>query len=474
MSSSPPIQVDTVSKCFEIYSQPIDRLKQFFFSALCKLRLAKGKKFYQEFWAIRNVTFSIQKGETVAIIGRNGSGKSTLLQLICGTLNPTSGSIETNGRIAALLELGSGFNPEFSGKENVFLNAAVLGLTDSEIADRYDSIIEFADIGDHIAQPVKTYSSGMVVRLAFAVAAHVDADILVVDEALSVGDVFFQQKCMRYLSAFQQKGGTVLFVSHDTSAVLGLCEKAILLSREAGKEVRYGSAEGMCRIYLEELYSKKAQEELASTSNTDFSAPSLALVDSNSNGQVRHISRQPNERNLFKVSTFSSEGDSFGEGGVTIQRVFFADSNLNSIYDLVGGELVTLRIEALAKKDISRVAVGFMLKDRLGQYVYAEGTESAFIDHAVTLKSGDLIQVNFNFAMPILIQGDYSINVAVAEGSGHQHYQHHWIHDALTMQSLTSRLVHGISGLQSFSIDVTIKSNDSNLINKSRTQYDHN
>ncbi|OYY58750.1 MAG: ABC transporter ATP-binding protein, partial [Polynucleobacter sp. 35-46-207] len=206
------IKVQGLGKRYEIYDQPGDRLRQFLFPRLRNLFRLSHKQYFREFWALTDISFEVKRGETVGIIGRNGSGKSTLLQIICGTLTPTTGSVQTNGRIAALLELGSGFNPEFTGRENVYLNASVLGLTKEETDARFDDIVAFADIGDFIDQPTKTYSSGMMVRLAFAVIAHVDADILVIDEALAVGDVFFTQKCMRFLRNFMKKG-TILFVS---------------------------------------------------------------------------------------------------------------------------------------------------------------------------------------------------------------------------------------------------------------------
>ena len=202
------IRVQGLSKYYQIYDAPKDRLKQMLVPRLQRIIDKQPKQYFREFKALNDVSFEIKKGETVGIIGRNGSGKSTLLQIICGTLFPTSGSVQTNGRIAALLELGSGFNPEFTGRENVYMNAAVLGLSKEEVDTRFDDIVTFADIGDFIEQPVKTYSSGMMVRLAFSVIAHVDAGILVIDEALAVGDVFFQQKCMRYLRKFKKKGGT--------------------------------------------------------------------------------------------------------------------------------------------------------------------------------------------------------------------------------------------------------------------------
>ena len=227
MSDDIAIKVSNLSKCYQIYDKPHDRLKQSIYPRLQRLVGKQPVQYCREFWALKDVSFEIKKGETVGIIGRNGSGKSTLLQMICGTLNPTSGSIETHGRIAALLELGSGFNPEFTGRENVYMNAAILGLSREEIDAKYDEIVAFADIGNFVDQAVKTYSSGMMVRLAFAVIAHVDADILVIDEALAVGDAFFTQKCMRFIQQFKGDGGTLLFVSHDSAAVMNICSRAV-------------------------------------------------------------------------------------------------------------------------------------------------------------------------------------------------------------------------------------------------------
>ena len=230
MSTDIAIRVQNLSKCYQIYDNPGDRLKQFIVPKIKRLLGKKHTSYFREFWALNDVSFEVKRGETVGIIGRNGSGKSTLLQIICGTLTPTAGTVQTHGRIAALLELGSGFNPEFTGRENVYLNAAVLGLSKEEIDDRFEKIAAFADIGQFMEQAVKMYSSGMMIRLAFAVIAHVDADILVIDEALAVGDAFFTQKCMRYLRSFM-KSGTVLFVSHDTASIRSLCNKAVWLER---------------------------------------------------------------------------------------------------------------------------------------------------------------------------------------------------------------------------------------------------
>lgn len=221
------IRVSSLSKCYQIYDQPHDRLKQSIYPRLQQLIGKQPRQYFREFWALRDVSFEIKKGETVGIIGRNGSGKSTLLQMICGTLTPTNGSIQTDGRIAALLELGSGFNPEFTGRENVYMNAAVLGLSREETDARFDDIAAFADIGEFIEQPVKTYSSGMMVRLAFSVAIHVEPDILIVDEALAVGDIVFQMKCLDQMEKIRSRGTTILFVSHSLEQVKRFCASAV-------------------------------------------------------------------------------------------------------------------------------------------------------------------------------------------------------------------------------------------------------
>lgn len=242
------IRVSNLSKCYQIYDQPRDRLKQFVLPRLQGIVGQPPKKYFREFWALKDVSFEVKKGETVGIIGRNGSGKSTLLQMIAGTLNPTCGSITTNGRIAALLELGAGFNPEFSGRENVYLNAALFGLSPKEINDRYIKILHFADIGDFIDQPIKTYSSGMVVRLAFAVSVFIEPDILVVDEALAVGDAAFQLKCFDRLKQLTDSGTTLLFVSHDISMVKNYCEDVIYLQK--GEIRAVGTAAEMAELYF--------------------------------------------------------------------------------------------------------------------------------------------------------------------------------------------------------------------------------
>jgi len=239
------VRVEALGKCFHMYRRPLDRLLQGFVGA--------DRPLYREFWALRDIDFSVARGETLGIVGRNGSGKSTLLQIICGTLRPTVGSVTVQGRIAALLELGAGFNPEFSGRDNVMLNGSVLGLARSEIEARFDDIAAFADIGDFMEQPVKSYSSGMYIRLAFAVATSVEPDVLIVDEALSVGDEAFQRKCFARIQRIRDAGGTVLFVSHSAGTVTQMCTRALLLDR--GEALLLGSARQVVSRYHKLLYA---------------------------------------------------------------------------------------------------------------------------------------------------------------------------------------------------------------------------
>jgi ABC-type polysaccharide/polyol phosphate transport system ATPase subunit len=251
MSSDIAIKVGDLSKCYQIYDRPKDRLKQ--------MLLGSKRQYYREFWALKDVSFEIKKGETVGIVGRNGSGKSTLLQIICGTLNATSGTIQTNGRIAALLELGSGFNPEFSGRENIYLNGAIHGLSRQNIENKIDGILGFADIGDFIDQPVKTYSSGMYARLAFSASMFVDPAILIVDEILAVGDAPFQAKCMRAFHKLRDDGCAIIIVSHDSYMIKNFCQTALYLKR--GSPNLFGQS-----AYIVDQYNVEIEKAVAGNS----------------------------------------------------------------------------------------------------------------------------------------------------------------------------------------------------------------
>ena len=317
MSSDFAIRIENAGKCYQIYRRPEDRLKQ-------ALSLGRGR-FYTEYWAFRGVTFEVRRGESIAIIGRNGAGKSSLLQAVAGTSWTTEGSVSTRGRVVALLELGTGFNPEFTGRENVYLSGSILGLTDKQIDARVEAIEHFADIGDFMDQPVKLYSSGMYARLAFGVATHVDADILIVDEILAVGDAAFTQKCMRFIHTFRERG-TLLFVFHDAGAVNRLCDRAVWL--DGGRTRMIGPAKDVSHAYLAALYG----QELGSS----FQIGGARAAD----GEGRPISdpRQADLRNDVAVFDFNPEGPWFGQRGATLRRARLLSTSGQELSAFAGGE----------------------------------------------------------------------------------------------------------------------------------------
>lgn len=454
MSDDIAIKVDGLSKCYQIYDQPRDRLKQFVMPRLQGLAGQTPKQYFREFWALKDVSFEVKKGETVGIIGRNGSGKSTLLQMICGTLNPTSGGIQTNGRIAALLELGSGFNPEFTGRENVYLNANVLGLNRSEIDQHFDEILAFAEIGEFVDQPVKTYSSGMMVRLAFAVIAHVDADILVVDEALAVGDAFFTQKCMRFIRHFQSNGGTLLFVSHDTGAVVNLCSKAILLKQ--GQVIEEGLPKEVSERYLTTLYeaNQAVDGRLGSKFKVSHSQEQTPAEDRDMREALFNASILRNDIEIFR---FNPDLAGFGTGEAKIQSVRLLDQDGASLSWIVGGENVILEVRCLAYKDIVRPIIGFQVKDRLGQTIFADNTYLVYQHNPQPVNQGGELVARFEFRWPILPTGDYSIAVAIADGSQDSHVQHHWLHEALIVRVHASSTCFGLVGIPMKNMTLTAR-----------------
>ncbi|MDB5799499.1 MAG: putative transporter, ATP-binding component [Rhodocyclales bacterium] len=322
MSSNIAIQVDALSKCYQIYDKPQDRLFQM---------LGRNRKQYREFWALRNISLDIRRGETVGIIGQNGSGKSTLLQMICGTVTPSGGTVQTHGRIAALLELGSGFNFEFTGRENVYLNGALLGLRAEEIDARFDEIADFAGIGDFMEQPVKTYSSGMTVRLAFAVSVCVEPEILVVDEALAVGDASFQFKCLNRLAALTEQGTTLLFVSHDLNMVRRFCNRVVYL--RLGEVRAVGAPDEIAELYMLDLRDDQRR---------------WATGD-----------EMPVKKKTF---VGGAEGFAFGtEEGRVLSACFTDSQDLYSSF--VYGETIEIRVECLLNSNIQNPNISFTIQE---------------------------------------------------------------------------------------------------------------
>ena len=434
------IRVSGLSKCYRIYEQPQDRLKQAIYPRLREALGLRYRCYHKEFWALKDVSFEVRKGESVGIIGRNGSGKSTLLQIVCGTLNPTSGTIETNGRVAALLELGSGFHPEFTGRENVYMNGAILGLSRAEIDARYDDIVGFADIGQFTEQPLRTYSSGMVMRLAFAVMAHVDADILVIDEALAVGDAFFVQKCMRFLRAFLERG-TLIFVSHDTGAVVNLTRRAVWL--EAGRVAGIGAPKEITAEYLQKVYEDQqgpsAEVDALVEPRTDVELPQLDM-------RQALLNKTP-YRNDIQLFAFSADAPSFGRGGISVVNVSLRDADGASLSWVVGAERVRLQIDCHTNRPVFSPIVGFAVKDRLGQVLFADNTFLSYVHQPLDLEQGDRFNAQFDFMMPVMPLGDYSISVAVAEGTQAEHVQHQWFHEAMTFKVHSTSVGSGLIGI---------------------------
>ncbi len=400
----------------------------------------------QTFTALNDVSFSVARGETVGIIGRNGSGKSTLLQIVCGTLAPTTGSISVEGKVAALLELGSGFDVEFTGRENVYLNAQLYGLSRQQIDERYERIVEFAEIGEFIDQPVKTYSSGMFVRLAFAVIAHVDADILVIDEALAVGDAFFNQKCFRFLHEFR-KQGTILFVSHDTSSIRKLCSKAVWLDH--GKVVAVGDPDEVCSAYLDAYYGNSSGSQAGGEQTFALGPRRGSQYD-----MRRELINGSSLRNDMQVLPFDPHSQSFGSGDARIVDVVFLDSARRRLDWIVGGEAVTLQVSTICGEALTSPIVGFYLKNDRGQDLFGANTFKTFAERPVAVDENDLLRAEFSFFMPVLPVGDYTINVAIAEGTQYNHVQLHWIHDAVPIKVHASRVKHELVGVVMSKIEV--------------------
>jgi lipopolysaccharide transport system ATP-binding protein len=436
------IRVDNLGKRYEIYEKPRDRLKQFVLPRLNRFIGRPPAQHFREFWALRDISLEIKKGETVGIIGRNGSGKSTLLQIICGTLTPTFGGIQTQGRIAALLELGSGFNPEFTGRENVYMSAAILGLSREEVDARFDAIAAFADIGEFIEQPVKTYSSGMYVRLAFAVIAHVDADILVVDEALSVGDAVFTQKCMRFIRAFQERG-TLLFVSHDMSSVQNLCEKAIWLGH--GKIIEIGKSKKVAEAYLQytlqELYGSDTGLTSINSDAASASAKEMPVDETTQSTPVTDYGAIATVHDNFA----NASGWKSGSAEVLSARLDRLEAGAAGVF--LGGEKVRMVITAKAHEPLSAPILGFIVKDRLGQDLFGENTLPFTANVPTSVPAGEEFVAEFTFTLPMLPNGQYAVMASVANGDIHNHVQHHYLHDALIINVSSSKVRWGLVGI---------------------------
>lgn len=425
------IQVDDLSKCYQIYDKPGDRLKQFVFPRLKRISNRGGSTYFREFWALRNVSLTVKQGETIGIVGRNGSGKSTLLQIICGTLTPTHGEIRTNGRIAALLELGSGFNPEFTGRENVYLNAAVLGLTTEETDARFDEIAAFADIDDFIDQPIKTYSSGMVVRLAFAVAINADPQILVVDEALSVGDELFQRKCFARIEQIRARGATILFVSHSGATVVELCDRAVLL--DSGEQLAIGSPKHIVACYQKLLYAPADKRDELRTSikatngaTADASPktnPAAPASDTESHGNSSDESFDPA---LHPISTIAFESH-----GALIDCPAIYTLEGKRVNNVIRGRTYLYRYHVTFDQSASNVRFGMMIKTTSGIELGGSVSAASLRTSLPYVDKGSEYQVQFKFDSR-LAPGVYFLNAGITgEVNGAETYLHRLVDVAM-------------------------------------------
>ncbi|GAB3394576.1 ABC transporter ATP-binding protein [Azotobacter armeniacus] len=427
MCSDVAIKVESLSKCFHIYDKPRDRLLQ--------MLSGGSRKFFREFWALRDVSFSIQKGETVGIVGRNGSGKSTLLQIICGTLTPTSGQVQTRGRIAALLELGSGFNPEFSGRENVYMNAAVLGLSKEETDARFAEIEAFAEIGDFIDQPVKTYSSGMMVRLAFAVAINVDPQILIVDEALSVGDELFQRKCFARIETIKASGATILFVSHAGSTVIELCNRAILMDN--GDKLAEGLPKSIIGKYQKLLYAPadKVEAIRAAVSGDNHKESLSAESPASTLETVAQKQVTPGVDEYFDPNLRSQSVLSYESHGLLIKESQILNLAGEPVNCLKRGKTYRYTYQVSFSVGATGVRFGMMIKTLAGVELGGAVSAANLQDAIPHVEKGTVIQVEFTFQCN-LNPGTYFLNAGVLGATGESETYLHRLLDACLFRVL--------------------------------------
>jgi lipopolysaccharide transport system ATP-binding protein len=451
MSSDISIQVQNLGKRYEIYSSPRDRLKQFILPPARRLIGRNSATYYQEHWALKDISFDVKKGEAFGIVGRNGSGKSTLLQLITGTLAPTVGSVKTQGRIAALLELGSGFNPEFTGRENVYLNGMLLGMTREQVNERFDAIAAFADIGEYLEQPVKTYSSGMLVRLAFAVQVQIDPDILIVDEALAVGDALFQKRCFSRIEKLISDGVTLLFVSHDQESVRTLTHRAVLL--KAGQEVLVGSSSEVLLCYRKLLHD----EESAYFSRL---TPKLAKTSESSKQKSSTRDGETESSNTSAPLPGRTSELSFGDGGVEITdvRTFNAGGEPTAVF--YPGDPIRIRVSCRSLIETDHINVSVRIRNREGIKIYSWGTLNQDIQVLNGLYDGEVFwkrELRENEKFDVWLECDcalgpnfYEIQAAISyEGKPDYTEQRvlHWKDEAAFFQTLMRQNEYTFGGL---------------------------
>ena len=402
MCSDVAIAVRNLSKCYQVYEQPADRLRQFVLPRLSRLRGRPARRYFREFHALSDVSFTVRRGETVGIIGHNGAGKSTLLQLICGTLAPTGGELSVNGRIAALLELGAGFNPEFSGRDNVYLNGSILGMSKADIDARFDDIARFADIGNFMEQPVKSYSSGMFVRLAFAVQACIEPDILIVDEALAVGDIGFQYKCFKRMEALRAKGTTILMVTHSTGSILEYADRCLVMD---GGRLVADTTDVLAAVMAYEkgmILAQQAETEAdAPPPLADTAVPTQGTLQAR---QAREANRALNEKRFGSARAIIAGLALFRADGTSLEQQPLVKA----------GETLTLRFELQACEDITDVVLGISLTRAQGGDIWGDNNIAA--GHPLTLQPGTQ-HISYRVTLPIN-SGDYLLHCGLASLAG--------------------------------------------------------
>ncbi|MBI4471651.1 MAG: ABC transporter ATP-binding protein [Acidobacteria bacterium] len=418
----PIIEAHGISKCFRIYRHPSDHLKE-----LLSLR---RRRYHEPFWAVKGVDLRVERGACLGIIGENGSGKSTLLRMLAGVIRPTEGSFAANGRVSALLELGAGFNPEFTGRDNIFLNASILGFTDAQTRERIPSIEKFAEIGEFVDRPVKTYSSGMFVRLAFAVAIHMDPDVLLVDEALAVGDIFFQQRCIRRIHQLKQQGVTIVFVSHDLAAVRSLADRTIWMDH--GRVHLEGKSDEVVSKYLAAMVTrgnKDIMEEealgkpLAAAQDLDISEEARAKIP-------RFITHLPNVDHRY------------GNGKARVQGIGVFGSGGDPVAAVAQGDRVCVRISVEFLQDVEYPNIGFILRNRLGEDVTGTNlmSEGMKLEPA---RAGDCLSADFIMDMPFLYGGFYYFSPAIADGTLDQYEMCDWVDNAFAIEVIQRTTTYG-------------------------------
>ena len=421
------IRVDDVSKLYKLYDKPSDRLKE-------SLGLTR-KKLYKEHYALHNVSFDVKRGETVGIIGTNGSGKSTILKIITGVLNPSGGHVEIDGRISALLELGAGFNMEYTGIENIYLNGTMIGFSREEIDAKMQDILDFADIGDFVHQPVKTYSSGMFVRLAFAVAINIDPEILIVDEALSVGDVFFQAKCYKKFEDFKKMGKTILFVSHDLGSISKYCDRVVLLNR--GKKLAEGTPKEMVSMYKRIMVNQDKAEEIAAH-QMDMSS-----LEEDDEKEIKEAACEGQWKNHYNLNP---DVDEYGNGAAEIEDFAIIDENGNYTNAIVKGTRFRLKSKVKFKQDVHDPIFTYTFKNIQG--VAITGTNTMYEKKDVPLaKEGETYVATFEQDM-FLQGGEYLLSMSCTGFEGGEHVVYHRLYDVANITVISNKNTVGVYDME--------------------------